>query len=131
MINLRKCRFLVARAVVLGMDISRASCALGDKYLQRWLSVRLPRTLAELQSIIGKLVWASGFLPNFKEEVRPIEALLSRTTTSWTADCTDTLNRLVALIFRRMRLGLIDYSLPVNLFVGYTQHSMRAILTQV
>ena len=91
----------------------------------------LPRTLAELQSIVGKLVWASGFLPNFKEEIRPIEALLSRTTTSWTAECTDTLNRLVALIFRRMRLGLIDYSLPVNLFTGYTQHSMRAILTQV
>ena len=36
MVNLRKCHFLVARAVVLGMDISRALCSLGDKYVKCW-----------------------------------------------------------------------------------------------
>ena len=69
MVNLRKCHFLVAQAVVLGMDISHALCSLGDKYLKCWLQVYFPRMLAELQSIVGKLVWASGFIPNFKEEI--------------------------------------------------------------
>ena len=77
MVNLRKCYFLVAQAAVLGMDISCALCSLGDKYLKCWLQVHLPCTLAELQSIVGKLVWASGLIPNFKEEIGPVEALLS------------------------------------------------------
>ena len=114
------------------MDISRASCSLGDKYLKRWLQVCLPRTLAELQSIVGKLVWASGFTPNFKEETRPIETLLSckDTTAMWSTNCTAALNRLVALIFRRMRLGLIDYAQPVDLYVGYSSHTVCTVLTQ-
>ena len=68
--------------------------------------------LAELQSIVGKLVWASGFIPNLKEEIRPIEALLSRKDTAamWNANCTAALNRLVVLSFCRMQLGLIDYA---------------------
>ena len=67
MINLRKCKFLVARAVVLGMEISYATCALGEKYLRKWLEVRLPRTLQELQSVVGKLAWGSIVVPEFKE----------------------------------------------------------------
>ena len=131
MVNLRKCHFLVARDVVLGMYISRASCSLGDKYLKCWLQVCFPCLLAESQSLVGKLVWASGFIPNFKEEIRPIEALLSQKDTAamWNADCTAALNPLVALIFRRMRMGLIDYTQPVDLYAGYTSHTVRAVLT--
>ena len=86
--------------------------------------------LAELQSIVGMLVWASGFIPNFREEIRPIEALLSRKDTAamWNANCTAALNWLVALIFRRMRLGLIDYAQPIDLYAGYTLHTVRAVL---
>ena len=88
--------------------------------------------LAELQSIVGKLVWASGFIPNFKEEIRPIEALLSHKDTAamWNTNCTAALNRLVALIFHRIWLGLIDYAQPVDLYAGYTSHTVRAVLTQ-
>ena len=131
MVNLRKCYFLVAQAAVLGMDISCALCSLGDKYLKCWLQVHLPRMLSELQSIVGKLVWASGFIPNFKEEIRPIEALLSRKDTAamWNADCTAALNQLVALIFHRMRLGLIDYAQPVDLYTRCTSHTVCTVLT--
>ena len=131
MVNLRKCHFLVARAVVLGMGISHASCSLGDKYLKCWLQVCLPCMLAELQGIVGKLVWASGFIPNLKEEIRPIEALFSRKDTEamWNADCTAALNRFVALIFHHMRLGLIDYAQPVDLYTGCTSHTVCTVLT--
>ena len=48
MVNLRKCASCVARAVVLGLEISYATCALGEKYLRKWLLQRLPCNLDEL-----------------------------------------------------------------------------------
>ena len=48
----------------------------------------------------------------------------------WNTDCTAALHWLVALIFCRMRLGFIDYAQPVDLYAGYTSHTVRAVLTQ-
>lgn len=129
-INLCKCAFLVARAVVLGMSISAAECALGDKSLKRWVGQRLPRNLAELQSVMGKLVWASAFIPGFKEAVRLIEALLVRSARTWDESCIAALNRLVALLFQRLKLGLMAPELPTELHAGYTAHALQAILLQ-
>ena len=50
---------------------------LADKSLKKWLQVALPRTIRELQSVLGMLLWASQFIPSYKEVVQPIEALLA------------------------------------------------------
>lgn len=48
MINVRKCHFLVVRAVILGWEICDGTAALADKALKRWIGQRLPRNLREL-----------------------------------------------------------------------------------
>ena len=120
MVNLRKYLFRVPRAVVLGLEVSYATCALGEKYLKKWLSQHLPRSLSELQSIVGRLTWAGTFVPGFKEMIHPIELLLQRAESVWTECCTQALNRLVAVIFQRLQLGIADVTRPVTLHVGYT-----------
>ena len=57
--NLRKCKFLRAWVKVLGLDVGWQTCVLADKSLKKWLQVALPRTIRELQSILGMLLWAS------------------------------------------------------------------------
>ena len=69
MVNLRKCKFLRGRVTVLGTSFFYYSFRLGDKSLKKWVDMRLPKNLKELQSVVGKLVWASSFIPNFKELV--------------------------------------------------------------
>ncbi len=78
MVNLRKCKFLRPRVTVLGTTFFDHSFQLGDKTLKKWVGMQLPHSLKELQSVVGKLVWASSFVPNFKHIVQPIEALLAR-----------------------------------------------------
>lgn len=55
----------------------------------KWAEVGLPRSLKDLQSVLGKLLWASTFIPNYKFIVQPLEKLLSRKKGSvWTQECT-------------------------------------------
>ncbi len=59
--------------------------------------------------VLGKLNWASSFVPNFKRLVAPIEELLQRGSKgAWTQQCTAALNALVDIIFKRLRLGVAD-----------------------
>ena len=67
MVYLRKCTFYVAWAVALGLKVSYAMCALGAKYLKKWLSQHLLGNLSELQSVVGHLTWAGCFVPGVKE----------------------------------------------------------------
>lgn len=85
MVNLRKCQFLQPRVVMVGMEVHRGSYRLAKKSLKNWLGAELPGNLQELQQVLGRLLWASPFIADFKRKVRPIEALLSpRSEGQWT-----------------------------------------------
>jgi hypothetical protein len=87
--------------------------------------------LRQLQSVVGKLVWASSFIPNFKHLVGPIEQLLGRKKGQlWDARCTEALNELARLVFQRLQLGLADWELPFKLLVEDSQGVAQAMLVQ-
>ncbi len=89
MINVKKCKFLVSRLELLGMLVHCSGVQLGTKSLSGWLAIELPKTFKGIQSIVGKLNFAAPFVPNYKQLIRPIEALLSRQTNpKWTEPCT-------------------------------------------
>ena len=78
LVNLHKCIIFVCvgKGARFGCWLAHM-CVLADKSLKKWLQVVLPRTIRELQSILGMLLWASQFIPSYKEVVQPIEALLA------------------------------------------------------
>lgn len=95
MVNLRKCKFLRPRVTVLGCSFFDRGFQLGEKTMMKWTQVQLPKTLKDLQSVLGKLLWASTFIPDYKFIVQPIERLLNRKKGSvWTQECTEALNQL-------------------------------------
>ncbi len=47
--------------------------------------MRIPRNLKELQGLLGKLLYASTFIVDYKRLVQPVEALLTEKGTAvWT-----------------------------------------------
>ncbi len=87
--------------------------------MKAWLGMELPRTFKALQAVVGKLNFAAPFIPNYKQLVRPIEALLTRRCNpKWTEPCTNALNKLVKLIFSRVRLELPDCNKPFFIYPG-------------
>ena len=62
---------------MLGLDVGWHTCTLADKSLKKWLQLALLRTIRELQSVLGMLLWASQFILSYKEVLQPIKALLA------------------------------------------------------
>ena len=131
MINLRKCQFLQPRVVMVGLEVHRGSYRLAQKSLKRWIGAALPRNLKELQSVLGRLLWASSFIPDYKRKVRPIEALLSPSGPGqWTPECTLALNGLLRDVEKRLALVIAKPSKPVEVHVSLGPESGMAVLSQ-
>lgn len=76
--------------------------------------------MKDLQKLLGALVWASPFIPRYKRLVRPIEALLSaKEGATWTPECTENLNQLLAIVHQHFALAMVDYSLPITMAISY------------
>ena len=75
-------------------------------------------------ALLGRLNFASHFIPNCKCQVNPLWQLLKGSGGGfWPQDHTDTLNQLAELISKQIYLGLIDTTYPARLHmsVGDTQ----------
>ena len=100
MVNLRKCKFLMDKVAMLGLELNAVGFALGLKLLGNLHKVQIPTNLCELQGLVGKLMYASPHIPHFKERVKPIEALLAqRGEVKWTEACTVALNDLLSCMY--------------------------------
>ena len=130
MLNLRKCQFLQLRVVIVGMEICRGSYRLAAKSLKKWVGAELPRNLHDLQQLLGRLLWASPFVPNYKEEVKPLEELLSpKSGGVWSATCTAALNQVLRLIEARATLAIAKPHDPTQVYVYLSEKTGMAMLT--
>jgi hypothetical protein len=69
MVNLKKTKFLVAEAKLLGMEILGGGYRLASKFMKGWQGVCVPESLHDLQVLLGRFVWASPFIPGYKQAV--------------------------------------------------------------
>lgn len=117
MIGLKKCKFLAPKVTVLGYELMEEGYQLASKFLKKWQEIAVPRSLKELQKLLGKLLWCSPFVPEFKALVAPIEELLSpKNEGTWSETCTTAVNKLVHVIFGRITLHSADPYQPLRIY---------------
>ena len=70
-------------------------------------------------------------MPDYRRWVRPlIEMLAKHSDGQWTEEHTLVLNELASIIYAKMALGLINYSLPVYLHVDSDGQACSGVLAQ-
>jgi hypothetical protein len=132
MVGLKKCKFLVKQCVVLGYQVMAHGYRLACKFLRKWTSLQPPRSLKELQQLLGKLLWCSGFVPEFKQLMAPLEKLLAPSNDGkWTAECTEACNRLVQVIFGRITLHSADPTQPLMAYPSVQDNIGFLAITQL
>jgi hypothetical protein len=100
MLGLKKCKFLVPEVVVLGYQLIPDGYRLATKFIRSWAEPKPPNSLKGLQKILGKLLWASPFIPQYKKLVAPLEDLLSAGSSGeWGPECTKAVNELTRVMF--------------------------------
>ena len=129
-VNLRKCKLLVHSCTLLGCIVSASQLALGDKYLHGLAGLDIPTNWRQLQSVLGKLLWAAPFIPTYKRIVAPIEGLLAcRGSVRWLLECTAALNELASIIFLRLRVSMPQEDQPFKLYPDFDHQVSMAVLT--
>ena len=94
------------------------------------VGLQVPTTWKELQSLLGKLLWSSPFLPNYKRLIAPIEALLgAKGEVRWTHECTTLLNAIITMIFLHLCVSTPDDKLPYRLYPDFDSKFSMAVLT--
>lgn len=85
---------------MLGYQLLPGGYRLATKFLRSWTEPKPPTNLKSLQKILGKLLWASPFIPEYKKLVAPLEELLSAGSTGeWTAECTAAVNAMTQVMY--------------------------------
>ena len=81
--------------------------------------------------MLGRLLWAAPFVPNFKEYVRPLEVLLSpKSSGEWTRECTEALNKVLRVIEERLTLAVADPHKHMDVGVSVGAETGMAVITQ-
>ena len=129
-INLGKCKLLVHKCTLLGCLVTKSQIALRDKYLRGLVGIQVPTTWKELQSLLGKFLWASPILPNYKRLIAPIEAFLgAKGEVRWTRECTALLNTIITMIFLHLCVSTPVVKLPYRLYPDFDSKFSMAALT--
>lgn len=77
-ISIRNYKFLARALDFLGLMIADQRFALGRKYLQNLFFTELSSSIRQVKELLGKLNFASQFVPNFKALVALIVGLLNK-----------------------------------------------------
>lgn len=86
--------------------------------MQKLLKVTIPKTLKELQAVMGKLNFASKFCPGYNKLSRPLKTLMSHQgDATWTAKHTECLNGLLRLAASKLHLAVADWDQEMELVV--------------
>jgi hypothetical protein len=127
-----KCSFEQTSVTYLGIIVDGNKLSPDPKKtsaLKDW-----PRTLSTVKqvcSILGVLGYQRPFIPNYANIARPLVALTKKTQAFlWTKDCTDALNKLIAIILDNPSVLQPDLTKPFFLQVDASAFATRAILTQ-
>ena len=67
---------MVCQLSLLGMVLTDSSYVIGRKALAKLLDCKPPKTIKQLQALVGKLNFAGKLIPDYKRKVKPIIGLL-------------------------------------------------------
>ena len=116
---------------LLGVVLSGERFQLGKKSLAKLFATEIPCNLVQLQSLLGKLNFASTFVADYKRKVAPLINLLSsKSGGQWTEEHTQALNELGEMIWQRTKLALVDMQRPLRLHVDADDTHLSVVLAQ-
>ena len=112
------------------MDITDGLYTPIEKPLHKLFDQGVPRTLKDLQKLLGSLNYLRRFIPMYARIVQPIQDLVAAGSAQWTAECSRARNQLCAVLSQRLPLAIPDPSQCFFLYLDAGPEGMGAVLAQ-
>nr|7O0G_A Chain A, Pr125Pol [White-tufted-ear marmoset simian foamy virus] len=115
-VSLKKSALLRYEVTFLGFSITQTGRGLTSEFKDKIQNITSPRTLKELQSILGLFNFARNFVPNFSEIIKPLYSLISTAegnNIKWTSEHTRYLEEIVSALNHAGNLEQRDNESPL------------------
>jgi hypothetical protein len=107
-----KCQFAQEKVLFCGREISERGVGLGRKKVEALLAIRAPESKAELESVIGLVIWHAKWIPRIGEVMLPLiecrKQAKSGAKFPWSKECDEALAKIkkaIAQATLRSRTG--------------------------
>lgn len=130
-VNLKKCQFFKTEVKILGFQVSSQGIAIDEGKIRLIQSLKEPKGVADLRSILGVLSWLRRFVPNFAKIAVPLTSLLSKSAEwKWENEQEIALETLKKAFVENAVLVFPDFSKPFDLTTDASGKAIGAVLLQ-
>ena len=103
MTNMRKSKFCQPAAKVVGVHITRQMYTVIDKPIIKLFGSQPPRTLRQVQKLVGQIAHIHKYVPGCSILAKPISDLLKGgKEAKWTSDCAAARNKICKILAKRL-----------------------------
>nr|GEX30564.1 reverse transcriptase domain-containing protein [Tanacetum cinerariifolium] len=119
-----KCHFMVKEGIFLGHKISKNGREVDRSKVDVIVKLPHPTTVKGVRSFLGHVGFYGRFIQDFSKIARPMTHLLEKETPFvFSKDCIDAFKTLKKKLTEAAILLVLDWNLPFELIIVYTDHS--------
>lgn len=131
-ISEEKSKFCFRRLKYLGHIIDENGVAMDKSRIEAIEKLPTPKTIREIQRLIGLTGWYRRFIQDFADITAPITELLKKNRKFvWTEECEIAFRKLITALTTAPVLANPDYSLPFEIQCDASNRACGAVLIQV
>ncbi|XP_052726197.1 uncharacterized protein LOC128194674 [Vigna angularis] len=130
-LNPSKCTFGVPAGKFLGFMLTHRGIEANLDKCKAVLEMAAPKTLREVQRLVGRLTALSRFIPKLAEHIKPILKNLKKgTTRHWDDDCETAFNTVKHILTSPPIMARPDDGSDLQLYIAASHHAVSAALIQ-
>ncbi|XP_052735490.1 uncharacterized protein LOC108328707 [Vigna angularis] len=130
-LNPSKCTFGVPAGKFLGFMLTSRGIEANPDKCKAVLDMISPKTLREVQRLVGRLTALSRFIPKLAEHIKPILRSIKKDTTQhWNDDCEAAFDKVKHILTRPPIMARPDAGSNLLLYIAASHHAVSAALIQ-
>ncbi|KOM56132.1 hypothetical protein LR48_Vigan10g202400 [Vigna angularis] len=130
-LNPAKCTFGVPAGKFLGFMLTRRGIEANPDKCKAVLDMPAPRTLREVQRLVGRLTALSRFIPRLAEHIKPILKNLKKGSTQhWDNDCETAFSTVKHILTSPPIMARPDEGSDLQLYLAAAPYAVSAALIQ-
>lgn len=130
--NLQKCSFFKDSVTYCGYKLDGTGLHKTHDKIRAVVEAPTPKSTTELRSFLGLINYYGKFIPDCANLLRPLHALLEKSSTwKWTKECDKAFKQAKEIIASDTVLVYYDPNLEVRLARDARPHGLGAVLSQV
>lgn len=129
-LNPTKCMFGVSAGRFLGFMLTTRGIEANLDKCRAILEMRSPHNLKEVKRLVGRLTSLSRFIPKLSERIKPILAIMKKSSQGWNKECEEAFEEVKRILIEPPVMGRPEPGHELQIFLAVIEEAISATLVQ-